>query len=937
MSSATDHDWYADLAAQNYAMLPGFDDRQVEAAQEIFETLMPHIQKGALEIIVDLGCGSGEVLVDLARRLSARRLNFGEAKSILLIGLDPSAALIRKADEDLQKVDLASSVACLFARCDDPSTLPLDQLDTLLRSQNKTFASTSERMAVLCLGHTIFHLLYLDDLFETLDASAPIRPLMFIVDVYHSWDSTIEELRTSDKVAVAEPRSFIENGSGEKVLNVLFTRWAEASGRKEVERGLVQALDMDLRGEEVIVTRQLARTSGEMVAAFVKGRYLLAQKTASHSGYGEMNRFTFQRSMRSFPLPALFLDSKAVPSLASIRGDNPAVHASPLHILARWMDESGFIEPPTPQYSQNGASGHGGGFDFAIVETSPWYNSKDGLRALRLELLVCARAAEPEGEKGVGRSLTSQLLHGADVDSLSKALFEYRDTLLRLQGLDIGAFLHPRFAGYDGVNEWAHAHFSHLEGRSPELQFVEGGERDRYGRWRAALDLVATPGGRDDAVLPDVPHTSSNVKALVESSSISDFVDSLQGKMKTYDGRLLKDHRPDADATETFKNIDLGILTRDLDMVHILLHERLRLALGLDQEGSMISSVLLGIPLRVLPDKFENPDQLLPDRHRGGVWVFAGKFGDFGPKQNAMLGDLARLAVLLSNTAIDAKAADALMSHQRDASRKWYERVIFANSQEKWVAAETKIDTGKFFASGSGHHSEDAWKLLFEAEGGLLPNLMVMAEQMIQLSKELLTDCTDLEFELDFMTAVSLLHGICDNADTVSASAVVIVLQRAPGTFVGEFSQFSRQNIRCAHDVGGGRLLRAIHQLAWSVPKKGCITHKSVTFAPDGDSSGICSIHFQSAFSDEAARDNAIKHLQMEPDIRMHILDRSKERGPGEGNEAFYWLARATAIARDPATSKFGSGAKRVKVDPQGELCLSVTFELPCDYPEGVV
>ena len=267
---AASRDWYADLAAQNYAMLPGFNERQVEAGQEIFETLIPHIQKGAVKVIVDIGCGSGEVIVDLARRLSHRQLNLGEAvtNSVILVGLDSSTVLIEKAKAKIAAVTLSESIRCEFEACDTPSNLPWKQLDRLLKKNGDNFTAASAHMAVLCLGHTIFHLPYLDNLFEALENDAPSRPLMFMVDVYHSWDSTIAELKMSSTGTVAEPRSFTENGAGEKVLNVLFTRWVENSEQQEVERGLSQTCDLDINGDEVIVTRQLARTSGDMAVAF---------------------------------------------------------------------------------------------------------------------------------------------------------------------------------------------------------------------------------------------------------------------------------------------------------------------------------------------------------------------------------------------------------------------------------------------------------------------------------------------------------------------------------------------------------------------------------------------------------------------------------------------------------------------------------------------
>lgn len=922
MSLVTDHDWYADLAAQNYAMLPGFGARQVEAGQEIFEILMPHIQKGALEVIVDLGCGSGEVLVDLARRLSERRLNVGEANSILLVGLDPSVDLIRKANEDLAKVKLATSVRCHFAVCDDPSSLPLTQFETLLKFEGKSFARASERMAVLCLGHTIFHLLYLDELFAALEADAPTRPLMFIVDVYHSWDSTIEELRTSDAGAVAEPRSFTENGNGEKVLNVLFTRWAEATERKVVERGLIQARDMDIRGEEVIVTRQLARTSVEMVAAFVGARYLFAQKTASHSGYGEVNRFTFLRSTRSFPLPALFLDTKAVPRLAIIGGSSPAVRASPLHILAQWMDESGFIEPHMAQHPEGGPSRDGGGFDFAIVEMAPWYNTDKGLSALDLELLICARAPRPQGGEGLGDSLAWKLVHCADVGVLSRALSAYRDTLFRAQSLDIGPFLHPSFAGYDDANDWARAHFSYLEGPSSELEFAPGEERERYERWRAALDGAAgqiTPA----EIHPDEPHTSPNLKALIERSSIKDLVSSLGEKMQSYDTRLVKDLKPDAVETATFRSADLDLVTRDLDMVQALLHERLRLALGLDVEANMLSSVLLGIPLRVLADEFPNTKQGLPDRHRGGVWVFAGRFGEFGPKQNALIGDLGRLSVLLANTAIDAKAADEMELSAVGKYKRLYEQKPIASAQSGWFRGRKLVKDKDFFSTDAllKRHTLTEWDEHL-SKGGLA-DLALSAKEV---ANEIIMNCLGRNLDVDQRSSLVFLRGLYRGHGMLSVSMVNKVLNLGDHVRVDcGFDDACEGYLKCNTDSrsNAGLLLFAVHALLMSKPKlhtksrrpTGRTTVVRVVRPPNRREK--CELVFESRFVSEQQRDAALSALWQE------IGERERPDGQ-QGNTACLLMRLATVTRNRDGVEE--EDASSEKVDRLG---LKLTFRFP--------
>lgn len=927
MSLATDRDWYADLAAQNYAMLPGFEGRQVEAAQEIFETLMPHIQKGALEVIVDLGCGSGEVLVDLARRLSDRRLHFGEAKSIILVGLDPSADLIRKAKADLAKVKLATTVRCLFAECEDPSSRPHRQLDALLKSEGKVFSQASKAMAVLCLGHTIFHLLYLTTLFEKLEADAPSRPLMFIVDVYHSWDSTMEQLRASDTGAVAEPRSFTENDNGEKVLNILFTRWAEGSDRQEVERGLIQARDIEIKGEELIVTRQLAWTSGEMLAAFVKARYLLIQKTASHSGYGEMNRFTFLRSTRSFPLPALFLDTKAVPSLTIIGGPNSAARASPLHILAQWMDESGFIEPHSARQSRAASSPAGGGFDFAIVEITPWYNAPKGLSFLDLELLVCARAsARRRGRKGGQRRLAAQLLSGVDGEDLSKALRAYRDTLLCLQSLDIGPFLHPSFAGYDETNDWARAHFSYLEGSSSELEFDNGGESQRYKQWCAALDGAIGKSARDP-IHSEAPPTSSNVTALIERSSTEDLVDlsnSLGEKLRSYDERLLRDHRPNSGAAATFRSIDPHHVTRDLDMVQCLLHERLRGVLGLDDQKSKMKSVLLGIPLRILVDEFPDFNRGLPERYRGGVWVLAGTFGEFGPKQNALIGDLGRLSVLLANTAIDAKAADATELSAVGRYKILYAQPSIANAQRGWFHGRARVREKQFFSTAPHlrHHTLGEWRALLKS--GRLPKL---AEIVPKEASEIVESCIGRPLDLDLWSSLVFLRGLYDGYGRLSLSSIKRVLSLREDVFIDcDFDDACVGYLKCNTDSrsNAGLLLYAIHAFAMSRPKLHANSKK-----PTGKTTAIrlirpkspgekCELVFESVFVSTKQRNLAKDALWQE------IKERGDRPDGQQGNTACLLMRLSTIMPDDDEVK-----VEDATWDLVGAKGLKLTFRFP--------
>jgi hypothetical protein len=393
--------------------------------------------------------------------------------------------------------------------------------------------------------------------------------------------------------------------------------------------------------------------------------------------------------------------------------------------------------------------------------------------------------------------------------------------------------------------------------------------------------------------------------------------------MKSYDIRLVKDHRPDAGEAATSRSIEPAGLARDLDMVQALLHERLRLALGLDEDTSKMSSVLLGIPLRILVDEFPTTDRGLPDRYRGGIWVFAGKFGEFGPRQNSLIGDLARLSVLLANTAIDAKASDEMERSAVGRYKILYAQAPIARAQSAWFYGSKRVWDKELFSidSSLSHHSLDEWSVHLRND-----TLADLVSDAVEISNDVIASCIGANLDMTPWSKLVFLRGFIHGVGMLSLSVVANVLRLNGDVEIDcTIDDECRGYLRCNTDnrSNAGLLLHAIYALLSSKPnrqKNGEQDTGKMTVVrlllPNCDG-GKCELVFEFEFYSESDR-NAVENA-----LWLDISEREREVGQ-QGNTACLLMRLATTAFDEDGAQKADAEHTRI-----GEMGLKLTFRFP--------
>ena len=915
MSTPNETDSYADVAVSKRPILRDYDIDQTAGAREIAEILMPHIRKGAIDVVIDLGCGEGEVLAALAGALSASRHRGDDPKGVLLIGLDTSAEQIKKAKARCKAAKPKPHVKWRFAVCDRAS-FPLQQIQDIRRDVDAKEPDSLDGVALICVGHTIFHLRYLKDLFQKFLSQRQTRPSLVLIDVYHTWDATLSKLAADRDRSVLEPREVVGGPHGLVSTRVLFTR--NIKGNDDfVERGMVDYVHQPELSEQLIVrTEQLKWPSGKLVEEFRESGYVLAERTEGKSGYGEMVRFVFDRTLRTTPLPDLFIDSKTIPRTRHrVAVGHYVPHTASLHVIADWISEAGLIQPADEQSSR--------GFDFVIVEVSPWHNTEQGFRSLDMELMICGN------------------LNKFGYDVLPQLLENYRNTLYRIQACNLGPFLHPNFAGYDGGNEWASAHFSVLNRAADLRELRNDAEINLYNGWADRLPKIILPDEVTKTRSEEL-RTLRHIVARIERNSTIDllsFHETIEARRGRFVNRLLEDYSGVDDQLRDFRDISAVTRARDLELVQLLLHQKLRVAMSCNSADGF-NTVLLGIPLRSMVDEAPELIQGLPERYRGGVWIFAGTSGEFGPNENMLLGDLARLTVQLSNSAIDARAADALEPSRTSRLAGLFSPPSAMRANRGWLNASRLIEQADIFDIDGRrkHHGLDDWWAWLSAwqqspAGAVDPDLRdtelsrsveVIARNAVSVATSVIKEVIDEDVILDHWTAILFLH-CAKNSNRLSLLALTKILGVLSANSGFELLSSIRENergyIRTNENnrMNAGMLLYAIYMFIKSTPedsegrRNGSVARVELKGSEERAES--CELVFECAFDSVEARSDARKGLWAPLSKRV----RNKEQ---TGNLACNLLK--LAVTYDGAQSE---QRKRAQIVDACDKSLRITFK----------
>lgn len=314
------------------ALFPEFEKLQREAADQIWTRVLGRcgvdVGLPPVDFIVDLGCGEGALTTELAKRNTTKLSKRGNPAhhAIEIIGIDRSKQAIK-----LAKRKHADVSKCKFIHWADGF---VELFDHLTKAHNVAW----ERTALVCLGHTWFHL----DQKSLQEAVCKHRPVLLLVDIFHTWDETIRKLRLHDnsKPVIEFGRKFGTNTYWLKTERLRGNKLRRGIWR---ERGgwLFETEQHDLSTEELWgkvpekdASNVLATSRKMGVITGEDGCDYVMRKVIRHSsGWGEMllhalvrrNRDAVALNEAYFPVVSriikrLFVNNETMQSTKVLRG-----------------------------------------------------------------------------------------------------------------------------------------------------------------------------------------------------------------------------------------------------------------------------------------------------------------------------------------------------------------------------------------------------------------------------------------------------------------------------------------------------------------------------------------------------------------------------------------------------------------------------------------
>ncbi|GFO81894.1 MAG: hypothetical protein A49_15210 [Methyloceanibacter sp.] len=260
---------YSRLLPIREAVFPTFDADQRAAAKAIAAGLAPKLEGCSVEAVIDLGCGTGEILALLRDQLAS-----AGSGQITALGVDCCAAEIAIARNRYVGCEFIESRAEEF-------------MSSIARSG---IAHSAEHTVVMCVGHTIPHFRGTEAL---LDALAKWQPAFVLLDFHDGWDAVVEHFTGPDTEPLRQVKQQLKTPDGEVVTYTLTTK-PDPAEPDRVLRGIEAFAD----GRPSLVpfwASQFLKCSGWYLTEMHRGGYVLARRIGYQSGYGRMNAFLMSR------------------------------------------------------------------------------------------------------------------------------------------------------------------------------------------------------------------------------------------------------------------------------------------------------------------------------------------------------------------------------------------------------------------------------------------------------------------------------------------------------------------------------------------------------------------------------------------------------------------------------------------------------------------
>ncbi len=245
-------------------LFENFDDRQRQAANmftdEVFRWCDGRGEFPAVEYIVDLGCGDGSLMAYITDQWKKKQHRPPNLQGIY--GFDTCREMVALA----KRTNAYNAVTHLRWDCSRCVGHPQPEcskcIDELAGNLNKANVDLT-KTALCCLGHTWFHLH--DGAVRVL--LERLRPVLVVIDIYETWDQTIEDLEAASghyynpnlsRTGASRDCCDEDIRLAKGTLYCLRTRRGVDRGASSVERGI-----WNLSGSDwLFSTRQYFRKSG---------------------------------------------------------------------------------------------------------------------------------------------------------------------------------------------------------------------------------------------------------------------------------------------------------------------------------------------------------------------------------------------------------------------------------------------------------------------------------------------------------------------------------------------------------------------------------------------------------------------------------------------------------------------------------------------------
>ena len=261
---------YSALLDIRGTLFPEFVDHQNGAVEAIVDIVLGHLADEKVACILDVGCGTGEMLREIEQRLRSDK-KYGD-KLPKLIGVDSCQRAITEAR--------TGNHTCRFEQFSAEDLLDIEKrLDLGSMAWDKTL--------VMAVGHSLPHFewsAFLTFLIEK-------QPRFLLIDFYKNWNYAIEHLsHLPPDEAVEEPRQMTGDGSS-------YLLYTQSSGPEHVQRGIrLRTKTAYTHEQDLFTTRQFARKT-EWFLSELRGKDYVLEKTLEYTaGYGEMHGYFLART-----------------------------------------------------------------------------------------------------------------------------------------------------------------------------------------------------------------------------------------------------------------------------------------------------------------------------------------------------------------------------------------------------------------------------------------------------------------------------------------------------------------------------------------------------------------------------------------------------------------------------------------------------------------